>query len=195
MKAFFFALLLLPGCSSGLIAPDALRPASRDEVVVLTQAVSYSKVVGLISEKANFGVAPGVYTAEKTNNTGVFYRGEGHPVWVTGERTGDLVSSRRGGIWVPNDPNAPPRIYAYFDIAPQTWENLNMYYQTRLDTELILQRPVGSAIVGVALGSAIVAGIVSNDLGKIHFLDGAGDEGFSRVIRSSIVRTPAAREQ
>lgn len=190
MKVVFFALFLLSGCSSGLVSPDALKPASRDEIVVLTRAVSYSKVVGLIPERANFGLASGTYRAEKTNDTGVFYRGEGHPVWVTGERTGNLVSARRGGIWVPYDLSATPRIYAYFDIAPQTWENLTLYSNQNSTTNLILERPMGAAIVGDALGFAIVSGIVSNDLGKIHFLDGEGDENFSRVIRSSVVRTP-----
>lgn len=146
----FFALVPLSGCSSGLIAPDALRPASRDEVVVLTQAVSYSKVVGLISERANFGLAPGIYRAEKTNDAGVFYRGNGHPVWVTGERTGNFVSARMGGVWVPYDLNASPLIYAYFDMAPQTSESLDLYLSQYQTAERILSRPAGGNCRGIA---------------------------------------------
>lgn len=184
--AAFLALLLLSSCSSPMIAPHTLKPSSLDKTIILSKSISYSKTVGLIPERATFGVAPGVYRPEMENDAGVFFRGEGRSVWVSGQRTGSFISSRSGGIWVPHEMKASPLIYVYFEISPPTSENLNTYLLQHEISQQNLSTPVIASATGNALGMAIIDGIINRDLGKIHFFDSPDDNDFNHLIRSSI---------
>ncbi|RYY84789.1 MAG: hypothetical protein EOO15_18565 [Chitinophagaceae bacterium] len=160
------------GCANQ--APQALNlsKATTQEKIVLSERISYQVNQGMKNTLWEHGLMAGTYIAVLQNQTGTFYQGEGHPIWLFPVNYQDYpVTIRPGGIWVPIDKTAKPRLYSVREAGICTMETFAKYLQSYQETKGGCSLP---PIVGGAIGVAISAA----EAGTIYVFDEAPDQDF-----------------
>ncbi|ROZ63873.1 hypothetical protein [Ramlibacter sp. WS9] len=111
LSALIGALLFLVGCATdpqrtSIMANLKRVPASSETVTVPAQ-LSYKFIMGGNVHEVN--LLPGEYHLEWENEFGRLYMGTGYSVWrKLGDRWFVLIP---GGVWLPRDSRAVPRIF------------------------------------------------------------------------------------
>jgi hypothetical protein len=117
----FVGALLLAGCASQPPASelvDLVQVASKQSFVLSTPVIVDTEKAGKISymgRHLSMTLLPGKYTAVKKNSLGTFYAGESLSMLELVEAGSKKIRrfGHRGGIWIPSDTAAVPRLFTY----------------------------------------------------------------------------------
>jgi len=187
-REFLIALLvplLFGACATNPPAAlDLKKPATQD-VIELSERISFVKHQGLLKIRWEYGLMPGKYVAESANAQGTFYRGQGRPVWARGGSETATAQINLGGIWIPNNDSDTPRLYVIREAEAHTAQNLDQYALSYSQNAIATGVPIGSAAIGSAVGTAIVGAIVAAEEGTIYIFDPSSDTEFDRRLRSA----------
>jgi hypothetical protein len=182
--------LLLAACATP-IKPSELRKPNPVSCIHIPTPIYVEEKRGLANVTWHIGLERGPYISEGENDEGTFYRAPPGGVLAG--------NPRDGGIWIPRDPNAMPRIYQYITTTdvikevPPEKADCNSLIVRRDPTGQgvdVVAFATGGAIGGVAgramapgnavsygqaalggaLGMAIVGTLINIDIGKIIFL-------------------------
>ncbi|UPG93781.1 hypothetical protein [Luteibacter aegosomatissinici] len=158
------SILALTGCATGL-SPATLRTPAHADRVTLTEVASYTVLAGLFKVPWSYTLQPGVYTAEKEDAGGTYFRGPPGSVAVhMGDPKGPTWH-HTGGIWLPRDASKSPRMYHYGG------DNDNY----------------GDAMqAGGAIGAAFLAAANKAEDGKILLDPSPADATFGTTVRSKL---------
>jgi len=113
--AGFLGPMLLSGCGT---VPDDLAKPVQVSCVYLREPISQIGKYGLLNFAWETRLERGPYIAERQDDSGTYYRAP--PGGVRTIRMDDpthTVATRDGGFYIPNDPNATPKIYDYFSVS------------------------------------------------------------------------------
>lgn len=151
MASFLFkasivaSVLLLQACASN--APEALSltKAHTSQPIVVPERISSSVTRGLLSITWETGLVPGVYAPTYENAGGVFYQGPSRPVWERSSSNLKSITLRVGGIWVPKQRDALPRMYIVRDAENHTVTDIDEY----------IARNAGGSAGGSASGATV----------------------------------------
>jgi hypothetical protein len=111
--------LFLTGCASP-VAPNDLKVPTTRTCFELPEATAYLEERGLFNFVWETRVERGPYVAEREDAAGTYFRGPRGGVSYARQdalkEAPGLMShiTYDGGIWVPRDPAATPRLYTYF---------------------------------------------------------------------------------
>lgn len=216
---FASIFLFLTGCANVTIKdPENLLPPSWISCIDIPDPIEYSEVRGISKVTWNERLERGVYISEKEDAQGVYFRAppgglfEGRPEY---KNYGSGVTTHfqsDGGFFMPNDPEAVPRLYHYFSttdvvskVPDATAACVNSaYIRSSNSTQVSLVNTAiegatagslgraltinssvsyGQAAVGGALGGMIVATIVNSDVGKIILHQPIQDPATIEILR------------
>lgn len=201
-------VLICTGCASQPPAVLNLNPALRADQILVTEVISYkTEKIGPMGTPWQIGLLPGTYTAEKENELGVFYRGEGRSIWARRDiqEEGPLYIYT-GGIWISKG-SGLLRLYSYYDSEIHTARSLKEYdlqvgnaategldalTNSNIDVAAATRKPVIQTAVGAALGAAIVSAAIQADAGKINLFEdqwGSNDPNFIAQMQKYIARS------
>ncbi len=110
---------LVAGCATS-ITPSDLAVPKQITCVYLSQPLTASGVYG-IGYTWITRLERGPYFSEREDDKGSYYRAPpgGYSLkGLKGEPFPGLTTTMDGGFFLPNDPNEPPRLYAYFSTEP-----------------------------------------------------------------------------
>lgn len=209
MPFVVFICIALCGCG-GYIPGGAPKESSRQDSIIIPETIFYSIKGHLSGDTLRFGMLGGTYKATKENDAGVFYKGQGYPIF-----SGDWdsqpvqITFLAGGIFVPNDQAQPPQFYYYFGESRVGTESdlqdpkvipddqISANSPSRLDTTPYAANavahgaPIAPAAFGSALGGAIVGAIIASGAGEIHMaIFPPPDAAFVQNIRQGLHRAP-----
>ena len=169
----------LAACANGPPARSLRTPVHAD-TITLNVAAKYVVKGGLFGAMPwTFTVEPGVYTAEKEDNAGTYFRLQGKPVSAhMGDEKGPTWH-HAGGIWVPHDPTKSPRIYHIADGVSSTQVN-----DAGASVGNTAGGPVGGVVGGVA-ADAFLAMANRMDAGKISIAPEPPDATFASTVHAA----------
>lgn len=180
MKSTYFCLpLLLSAIISGCaINPKSLHQASGEETIQLPNGFAYIEVWDANCEAGfHLTLQPGTYKAELKGNGGTFYRGPDPAVrreiktkcdrkkLVFDDPRNPIITV--GGVFIPDNPNAEPRLYFYNPTNGHRPIDNGAAMMTALGTSSNVSLPA-MAIGGIA-GAATLNVMSNYDNGKISF--------------------------
>ncbi|MES2041614.1 MAG: hypothetical protein V4495_27675 [Pseudomonadota bacterium] len=174
---------LLGGCATR----EKLTVADVPEQIVLTTQVSY-KSKAFSGMKWEYIALPGIYDAERKDDGGVYFYGNGRSIVEIGELYGNVPRLKVGGIYVPHDKSLPVQMIFAFENKPTTTNDLNQYIQDRtITTTLTPQlRPgigAGANIVGNVAAGVLVSAMLQAGEGEITRVT-IKDQDVSNIIRT-----------
>lgn len=214
-KRIFLTLVVsiyLYGCAENpVVSPSSLKYTTKNETIVLSEAISHKVTAGLANITTEFGLLPGKYTSLKEDAHGTFYFGEGLPIWIRSYAQQNMpYSTSKGGFWVPKNDGKSVLIFSVGgeDGAQySTYENMiigrsdeiqepNMQGAKWLVDSATIRQQVSNSpiarqqVVGAVLGVAAAAAIVNSELearkGKLILLNGSGSKEFDIKIMKLI---------
>jgi hypothetical protein len=171
-----------------------LIQTEKSDSIKIDQVLFYKVTAGLLKITTEYGCSPGLYTANKENELGTYYKGERRPIWIHSEADSDVFLSQ-GGIWVPKDGGAP-RLYAIFDNqlvkadhpdqVRNGTESLPLMQNEFIQNAGNTGKPLGASAVGSAIGFGIVGLIIQADVGKHNFLPDSSDSAFIESLTKAV---------
>jgi hypothetical protein len=178
-------LVVLHGCAStSVVAPDSLAMPSTDTCLVISGTPAYSQSRGMVGATFREGLEAGVYRAERADEQGVYFRGEGRPVWQSNSAVSDRYAIGPGGVWVPRDSRLKPRLYVYIAAEPDQAGGFASDFQ---DRQIAGGADAGASVAGAAIGGAIVRAIVAADAGKIMLHPPIDDIAFRQAVSAAVL--------
>lgn len=165
------ASVQLAGCVHPPKKQDLAIPAIC-KTFVLKERVSAVSRVG-IGYRMEHGALPGAYTAEREDETGTYYFGEGRAIWETHELIQKIPRLRHGGVFVPAAADQAPGLFFVFEREVVTTQNLDAYMQSRIVQATAAPAGVmpgaglGATVAGNVIGGAIVSAIIDAGVGDM----------------------------
>ncbi|MDO9002761.1 MAG: hypothetical protein Q7V20_04820 [Aquabacterium sp.] len=153
--------------------------AAQTDKIVLPERISYKVKQGIKDTLWEHGIMPGAYVAALRNEFGTFYQGEGRPIWLLPVDYKTAVTIRPGGIWIPSDKSAKPRIYSIYESGICTSESLEKYLQSFAQSK-------GGCVIPTPYGGTVGAIIGSADVDKIYLFDESPDIDFNKKLVAAI---------
>lgn len=173
------ALCILPGCASELRISDLAKIENSDDYLT----VSRFRCCESKGEEAAIGLEAGNYRLEYENEGGKFYRGPGVvvklPVVLNMNKEKYPDSLFEGGVYVPNDPAKPYRIYYYQNNLPGSpGPTVGMEQQMQMTETMRVSNPgmdYGTAAAGTSIGLGITNSIIESSRSKIAVMQANAD--------------------
>jgi len=172
-------------CTIGSIAPTSLQTPVTKSDIQIAERLSYKQKITL-GPMMEYGLQPGKYTAEKQNSKGVFYRGEGRPVWSKNLESEGGLTVFQGGIWVPKNTTESPRLYTYLETKITTIDDLESYTNQYQEQQFTAGNSGMSTVAGTAAAGAIAMALIAFDDGRITIWNDPEDSTFRSVVAMSI---------
>jgi hypothetical protein len=173
------AILWIAGCASQPPVVSNLVRATQADKIFLSERISYKVKQGIKDTLWQYGIMPGAYVAALRNEFGTFYQGEGRPIWLLPVDYKTSVTIRPGGIWIPSDKAAKPRIYSIYESGICTSESFEKYLELFAQTK-------GGCVIPTPYGGAVGAIIASADVDKIYLFDESPDIDFNKKLRAAV---------
>lgn len=220
LAALLSACLLASGCATAP-EPTDRRNARRVTCMQLPLPLSFAKLGGNGQAISITRLQRGPYVAELEDDAGTYFRGPPGGLAVVQpemeNRPGYLPMTHHGGVWMPHDPAAMPRLYTYFSTryAPErvhvddddcgtvgylrepTSGRIAIADFTEYGT-VLRDQPSGSTMaygpvggtngVGAVAGGAIVAAIVNQDVGKLFLQAPLTDTALVAALRDAAAK-------
>lgn len=190
----------LLGCASTPPEATDLRQPVTPRTAVIHEAVSW-----VVSGKSVHGLLPGVYTAEKENALGTFFKGKGEALFMGQEGTYYIL--QEGGFWMPRAPDALPRLY--FTLIPdKTFIGDKLTKVKELPTSapqapppsadvapdvvtpIVLRSGVAPEAAGLAgaISTGILGAIIESSRGDPLLLPPITDANLARQLRAALLQ-------
>lgn len=187
---------------SELTAPASARSFTLPSMVTVETA---RPGWGILRDSLRLSLLPGRYTAVKENSLGTFYVGENYSLWEV--RDSLPISPRnsvhRGGIWIPADPHAAPRVFYYLSqfrpipdgAAPtvHTYQAANVSPANAADEVAVRQAGLsGASPLAAGLGGAVAGGMIealtADARARLYFATGdlTDLEGGARIKAAAV---------
>ena len=169
----------LAACTNGPPV-KSLRTPTHAGTITLNAVTKYAVQAGLFGGvRWTYTAQPGVYTAEKEDNVGTYFRLQGQPVTVhMGDEKG-ITWHHAGGIWVPHDSTKSPRIYYFAD-----GNSLARADDAGRSVGTTAGGPAGGVVGGIT-ADAFQAIANSIEAGKISIAPEPADATFASAVRAA----------
>lgn len=146
------ALLLSLSLSACGTNPASLAAPAKVSCIHLKERMSYTATRGIVNYVWLTSLEPGLYISEKVDGEGTYFRGPSGALYVGSESAPGLSKTHDGGFWVPNDPKAPIRPYAYLSTASVPVENVPA--DIECSKAAYIRSPDSKGVSVVAMGAA-----------------------------------------
>lgn len=178
------ASVIAAGCAS--TTREGMVRTERREEIVLAEPVTVSWMAGVGSRRMEVGAAVGRYTAEREDSWGVYYFGEGRPVWRS---MGTIPATYYvGGIFLPKDEAAKLRIFHVFETERSSRAS-GQAVQAHVVQAAAAPPPgvsSGAAGAGTVIGYALVDAMLEASVGQLETLWHVEDPALAAKIRTSV---------
>lgn len=104
--------ILVSGCGTA-IKPEDLPIPTQVTCLNLKEPLSHTGKYGLVNVPYTTRLERGPYVSEREDEKGTYYRAPPGGLSIKGAE-GPAFATKDGGIYIPKDPNEPPRLYEYF---------------------------------------------------------------------------------
>jgi hypothetical protein len=180
--AIFGAAAVAAGC--GAVEPTNLPAPPTPTCILVKEPLVYKTVLGLFHVPWQTRLERGPYISEKEDAKGTYYRGPSGAYHISNP---GLTFIRDGGFYIPNDPNAVPKLYDYDSgaDAPVQVPPLNADCSNVGSIKAPHIAPVyghGSAPGGI-VGNVMGAAIANATIGEIRWGLDIDDPAFIAALR------------
>ncbi len=178
----------LSGCATP-IAPNDLKSVSVAQCIVIGNKTTWSEQRGMMGLTWEQGVAAGVYKSEFEDEYGIYFRGNGRPVWLRAfptsdpNKAGNKTPISEGGIWISKFGAAKPKLYHYLELEQHYADDVNKSAFMVASNYVNQGVGIGPSVVGAAIGGAIANAMIKADAGKILFFPEVMDPDFISKIQ------------
>lgn len=193
MASFLFkasivaSVLLLQACASNAPEASSLTKAHTSQPIVVPERLSSSVTRGLLSITWETGLVPGVYAPTYENAGGVFYQGPSRPVWERSSSDLRSITLRVGGIWVPKQRDALPRMYIVRDAEHHTVTDIDEYIARQAGGVTVRSTDTAAVVASTGLvGLAIANSVAATEAGTYFVYEQSTDQRFNENLRKVV---------